>query len=384
MLFRTTVYVAALASLSLTAGCTGIPAVYAYPKIAHFPATDLNAGGAEVQAFLVKTTCPWRQPLPGPENLPRHEVTRLPVSTDSHTVSHTSVSVEAFAGTLGPLCYGSGLEHESKIVLYRPGYDLVVIQSWERRKTIDWKPAVSIAAQERAVDDLVSAAPFSPAQRRENSFVADEYERLAGMSEDGDQLRAKAASFRSRTANEPPKLLVTTPGKQREQSPTEGLVNQWWKSESDLTDTATGMRLAFSQSGSARIAISPADSAYPGIKWIEQTVTVRNATDHTVFVYGTSLEHGIIVDVATRDPLKGEWDPLGLGYCGTGMKLQPLGAGLSFPVTISLPIELADREFRIEVKVYSGGGKPVDYGLDGSKPVKVVSHPMRMEKPDGG
>ena len=48
MLFRTAVCVAALASLSLTVGCTGIPAIYAYPKINYFPATDLNAGGAEV------------------------------------------------------------------------------------------------------------------------------------------------------------------------------------------------------------------------------------------------------------------------------------------------------------------------------------------------
>jgi hypothetical protein len=293
------------------------------------------------------------------------------------------VSVEAFFGTLGPLCYGSGLEHESKIVLYRPGYDLVVIQPWERRKTIDWKPAVSIAAQERAVDDLISAAPFSPAQRRENLLVADEYARLARLSEDGDRLRTKAATFRSRTANEPSISVVATPAKQSERNPTEGLANQWWKSESDQANTATDMGLAFSQSGGARIAISPADSAFPGRKWLEQTVTVRNVTDHTVFVFGHSLEH-IFVDVATRDPLKGEWGPLGLGYCGTGAKLHPLGPGESFPVTISLPIELADRDYKIAVDVYSGHGKRVGYGLDGSESMKIVSQPMRMENPDGG
>jgi len=191
MLFRTAVCVVALASLPLTVGCMGIPAVYAYPKISYFPATDLNAGGTEVQAFLVKTTCAWRQPCPGPENFPRHEVSRLSLSADAHTVSHTSVSIEAFMGTLGPLCYGSGLEHYSKIVLYRPGYDLVVLQPWESKKTIDWKPATSIAAQARAVDDLVAAVPFSPEQQREKLFVAEEYERLARMSEDSEKLRQK-------------------------------------------------------------------------------------------------------------------------------------------------------------------------------------------------
>ena len=86
MLFRTAVCVAALASLSLTVGCMGIPAVYAYPKISYFPATDLNSGGAEVEAFLVKTTCAWRQPCPGPENFPQQKcpACRCPICTLFH------------------------------------------------------------------------------------------------------------------------------------------------------------------------------------------------------------------------------------------------------------------------------------------------------------
>lgn len=193
---RTTLYVVALATLSFTTGCTGIPAAYVYPKISHFPATDLNASGTDVEAFLVKTTCSWHQPCPGPANVPRQEVTRIPLSADAHTVSHTSLSLEAFIGTLGPLCYGSGLEHSLKIVLYRPGYELVVLNPWEIRKAIDWKPATSIAAQEQAVDGLVAAAPFSPTQRRENLFVAEEYARLARMSENNEPLRRKAEQFR--------------------------------------------------------------------------------------------------------------------------------------------------------------------------------------------
>ncbi len=156
MLFRLAICVAALGSLSLS-GCLGVPAAYAYPKISYFPATQLNANDGEVEAFLVKTTCAWHQPSPFAQNGPRREVTRLPLSADSNTISHTSVSVEAFIGKLGALCYGRGLEHDSKIVLYRPGYELIEIQPWEKRKTINWKQALDPEVPERAKDDLVAA-----------------------------------------------------------------------------------------------------------------------------------------------------------------------------------------------------------------------------------
>ena len=150
MPLRMAVLVVAAASLSLTAGCLGIPAIYAYPKISHFPATEINAGGTEVEAFLVKTTRAYQY-------LPLHvdwhqEVTHLPLFVNSSSISHTSVTLEAFAGTLGPLCSGSEIEHKLKIVLYGPGYELVVLQPWEK-KAIDWKPAQSIAARERTLTD---------------------------------------------------------------------------------------------------------------------------------------------------------------------------------------------------------------------------------------
>ena len=50
MLVRMAACVVALASLPLTVGCMGIPAVYAYPKISYFPSTDLNAAGTNAEA----------------------------------------------------------------------------------------------------------------------------------------------------------------------------------------------------------------------------------------------------------------------------------------------------------------------------------------------
>jgi hypothetical protein len=190
------VCILALVCLPMTVGCLGIPAIYAYPKISYFPSTDLKAVGPDAEVFLVKRTCDtgWPSRLPEIE----YVVIHLPVTPDSHFDRQVSVNWESFAGTLGPLCYGNGVSHSLEIVLYRRGYNLVVIEPWEWKDTIEWKPAESIAAQEKAIDDLVAAAPFALYQQRENQFVADEYARLAEMSDDRERLLHKAEPFRIR------------------------------------------------------------------------------------------------------------------------------------------------------------------------------------------
>ena len=120
--------------------------------------------------------------------------------------------------------------------------------------------------------------------------------------------------------------------------------------------------------------ISPKDSAEPGKKWLEQTVTVKNASDHAVYVHGYSL-HNVCIAVSTKDPATHQWVSLGLGYCGIPERYA-LAPGQSFPATIALPNELSDREYRIEVDTYSGP--------DDAKPVTVVSPSLRMKRPEGG
>jgi hypothetical protein len=199
MQIRTTVCVVVLVCLPLTVGCLGIPAIYAYPKISYFPSTDLNASGTSAEAFLVKRTCETGWPVRPP--VIQYEVTRLPLTSNSQYDHKVSVNLESFAGTLGPLSYGNGVSHSLQIVLYRPGYNLVVIHPWEWTNTIEWTRAESIAAQEKAIDDLVEAAPFSPTQQRENLLVASEYARLAPMSDDCERLLHKAEQFRSMVDN---------------------------------------------------------------------------------------------------------------------------------------------------------------------------------------
>ncbi|MGO8688285.1 MAG: hypothetical protein ACLQLG_01510 [Thermoguttaceae bacterium] len=120
--------------------------------------------------------------------------------------------------------------------------------------------------------------------------------------------------------------------------------------------------------------ISPKNSAEPGKKWLEQTVTVKNASDHAIYVYGHSLA-SVFISVSTKDPVTQQWVSLGLGYCGIP-SCYALAPAQSFPATIALPSELSDREYRIEVETYSG---PED-----AKPVTVVSPALRMKRPEGG
>lgn len=131
--------------------------------------------------------------------------------------------------------------------------------------------------------------------------------------------------------------------------------------------------LIFVQSGKTRVITSPKESAYPGKKWLEETVTAKNVTNNVFFVSGHSLEH-VFVGVSTKDPVKNEWVSRGLGYCGTGASLHPLKPGESFSATVDIPIELSAREYRIDVEVYSGA--------NASEPRKMVSSPLRMRKPD--
>jgi hypothetical protein len=72
--------------------------------------------------------------------------------------------------------------HSVVLRLYRPGYQLVEIQSWETVNAIAWKPALDWLAKRQAIEALVRFAgpgSLSPANRAAILFAASEYERLA-------------------------------------------------------------------------------------------------------------------------------------------------------------------------------------------------------------
>ena len=131
------------------------------------------------------------------------------------------------------------------------------------------------------------------------------------------------------------------------------------------------IRLAFVPFGKAKVVISPEGSAYPGKKWLEDTVTVRNIDQRPIYVFG----HNGLPQVYTKDAAKNEWVSCGLGYCGTGAEHQLVKPGESFTVEISLPWELWEREYRVEVDV---GATP------NSNPESILSQSLRMRLAKGG
>jgi hypothetical protein len=114
-------------------------------------------------------------------------------------------------------------------------------------------------------------------------------------------------------------------------------------------------RLAFLPSNKPNVVVSPEGSAYPGKKWLQDTVTVQNTDERPLYVFGDSLQH-VFVQVYTEDVVKNEWASRGLGYCGTGAGYQLVKPRESFTAEIVLPENLSDREYKVELEVYSVPG----------------------------
>ncbi len=104
--------------------------------------------------------------------------------------------------------------------------------------------------------------------------------------------------------------------------------------------------------GQASITVSPKDSAFPGKRWKTRKFQIKNTSSKDFFVYGHSLEN-VFIQVFTKEPDSGKWVSRELGYCGTGAGPQRLKSGSAFVALVSLPVDIADREFVIEFTRHS-------------------------------
>lgn len=102
----------------------------------------------------------------------------------------------------------------------------------------------------------------------------------------------------------------------------------------------------------ASITVSPKDSAFPGKQWKTRKFEIKNTSGKDFFVYGHSLAH-VFIQVYTEDPESGKWVSRGMGYCGTGAGRHRVESGAAFSATVSLPTDVADREFVIEFTRHS-------------------------------
>jgi hypothetical protein len=205
-----------LAFLSCLSGC--LP--YVYPKVSWTPSVSVGTNPEEVHAFRVDVT----GDVVDIGESDRYTLARL-TPTGNHEPAQTRVSLEYGLYVVGiALNYPIHHGHTTLLRLYRPGYQLVEIKSWELPGKITWTPAPDLAAQEKAVDDLLNVPTIGPrlglsgnwldkdlqgnialqpgwvsAKHREALlFAASEYDRLAlltpNASEQDRQIRARLLS----------------------------------------------------------------------------------------------------------------------------------------------------------------------------------------------
>lgn len=184
--------------VALASGCL-LP--YAYPKLDYVPGTGVGADGPVVHAFRVDATLDqidigeqgtFKLRAIGPL-----EKGRLP--------GQFGASLErGYYVAGGAINYNVGRRHDTRVRLYREGYELVEIPAWGWPGSIVWTRATDLAAQEKAVDDLVR--PPKGAERMKTvtqhsdeepaaHFVKWEYNRLAALATnkaDADRLKGKA------------------------------------------------------------------------------------------------------------------------------------------------------------------------------------------------
>ena len=180
--------------------CGCIP--YVGPSIDYTPRVKLEAPRDEVKAFRVDiASSQYSMGLSGPAltKANTERLSEVPISYRDEVPGQAKASVQYGIVFIGPLTFRLRESASVALRLYRPGYDLVEIVSWELTNRVEWKPAADLAAQEMSLARLFgsnqdgrsqSAIRFgccqekgsvSAAHREALLFGASEYERLAQL-----------------------------------------------------------------------------------------------------------------------------------------------------------------------------------------------------------
>ena len=156
-----------LALLFVLPQCTGC-LYYAYPTVAHTPelVIDNHDGGAH--AFRVDIDRTERKPA---ATATEYTLSRIPIDTSGLVPSQLEVA--SASGVYNPLGIGDVKEHERSVYtmairLYRPGSQTMEVKEWDKSRPLQWLPAPDLAAQEKAIDDLL-ADPATPQRPMDGS-----------------------------------------------------------------------------------------------------------------------------------------------------------------------------------------------------------------------
>jgi hypothetical protein len=197
----------------LAGGCL-VP--YAYPHLSHISGLTSTSAPGEVHAFRVEVQSS-RVDLG--QTTERYTLARVPLEPNGRVPAQTSLSLDYGAYVVGvalnyPIHHGRSL----LVRLYRPGFQLVEVQSGQSLDQVRWQPASDLTAQERALDALlvdpavdlkawtaaqITPGSAAPEHREALLFAAAEYERLADGLADPETRRRllhKALEVRERLA----------------------------------------------------------------------------------------------------------------------------------------------------------------------------------------
>ncbi len=217
--------------LLMAAGC--MPLGYAYPTVSYVAPFRVQAPRDEVHAFRVDV-------VDDDNSTETHERDRyvlqpLPLHRDGSCDPQMKVAVD-YGWILNSFAlYYEGRTHHTMLVrLYRPGYQTIEIESWQKDMKVKWVEASALDEREQAIDDLISTWNTTPARiqnrvartgfvpprdplvfhylaggsasdehRRTLQFAAKEYERLLNETHDDDmhaRLETKVKALRQLAA----------------------------------------------------------------------------------------------------------------------------------------------------------------------------------------
>jgi hypothetical protein len=206
---------------ALTTGCM-LP--YAYPQISTIDSLDLVRQSSDMHAFRVDADG-WM--ADAGVDMKDYRLSSIKLDSEGRLPSQMDFNLEYGLYIVGPLNYAVGSTHWTQVRLYRRGYQLIEVMPDKRPARMEWKPAIGVAAQEKAVDNLlwppanerfphslqrdkdntwpgslVSPGSLASKHREALLFAAEEYERLVlvwGPKADAvtkDRLQNKARELR--------------------------------------------------------------------------------------------------------------------------------------------------------------------------------------------
>ena len=116
---------------------------FAVPKVSQTPLLNLGAEADQIHAFRVDVTTNFVD-IGGMDYLTFSEIAPSSGWLLPRTKLSSTYGAYVFGVALNyPLC----ISHSLGLKLYRPGYELVELESWEQPRKIDWNEAPDLASQ---------------------------------------------------------------------------------------------------------------------------------------------------------------------------------------------------------------------------------------------